>query len=426
MIDLVEYSYHAVGQGLFSTGALIKQGRIGPRFRWAYDCGTVSGQALITRGMDEIAWPNPGTLQFDLMAISHFDADHISGMADFLARFPVRMLLLPYATLAARLAVAFAQNVAPSDQAIRLFIDPIGFIRSLEGGDRIEQIVLVPPSGEEGPPPPILPEGPDEPGGPTAGEKRVLNVEIDLEKPGEELIAELLIAQDPVPPSVSVLSPGGRIRVAQVWEFVPYNNAELLTHDLSEFQAAVSEIRSDLLSVAASWQGNASPPSAVTAEVKKLKALYDREFGKTAKKRNLISLFLYSGPTFPLKKFRDVAMYTPHGFHGLRHRRVRRIAQLFTGDGYLDTPVRLDALTRYLAQERVGQIGIFQVMHHGARSNWHKGVADRLKPLLSVFSSDPARANTFHPHAEVLRDFWPYGAAQADLDRSVEVTIHLD
>jgi hypothetical protein len=53
-------------------------------------------------------------------------------------------------------------------------------------------------------------------------------------------------------------------------------------------------------------------------------------------------------------------------------------------------------------------------MHHGAEDNWHKGVAARITPLFSVFSSDPEHKKYKHPHAPVLRDFWRYGAVQVD------------
>ena len=99
---------------------------------------------------------------------------------------------------------------------------------------------------------------------------------------------------------------------------------------------------------------------------------------------------------------------------------------MFTGDGYLDSPARLDALVDYLSPQRVAQVGVFQVMHHGARGNWHQGVANRFAPLVSVFSSDPGRGATYHPHSEVLRDFWPYGPAQADKHSSVYISIHVD
>ena len=53
-------------------------------------------------------------------------------------------------------------------------------------------------------------------------------------------------------------------------------------------------------------------------------------------------------------------------------------------------------------------------MHHGAEGNWHEGVAAALAPAASLFSSDPANKKLGHPHAPVLRDFWPYCPVQVD------------
>lgn len=59
----------------------------------------------------------------------------------------------------------------------------------------------------------------------------------------------------------------------------------------------------------------------------------------------------------------------------------------------------------------------FQVMHHGSRRNWHQGLAAKIQPSISLFSSDPAHRRFKHPDGEVLRDFWPYGAVQIDRER---------
>jgi beta-lactamase superfamily II metal-dependent hydrolase len=53
-------------------------------------------------------------------------------------------------------------------------------------------------------------------------------------------------------------------------------------------------------------------------------------------------------------------------------------------------------------------------MHHGARANWHQGIANAIAPYFSVFSSDPEHRRYKHPHAEVVRDFWQFGAIQVD------------
>lgn len=57
-------------------------------------------------------------------------------------------------------------------------------------------------------------------------------------------------------------------------------------------------------------------------------------------------------------------------------------------------------------------------MHHGSKENWHVGLAGKLKPAVSIFSSDPnhkhGRAKEGHPHQQVLRDFWPWCPVRVD------------
>ena len=64
---------------------------------------------------------------------------------------------------------------------------------------------------------------------------------------------------------------------------------------------------------------------------------------------------------------------------------------------------------------------VFQVMHHGAENNWHSGIAAKLAPSASIFSSNPAHKKYRHPHAQVLRDFWSHFPIQVDK----EIGFHL-
>ena len=84
-----------------------------------------------------------------------------------------------------------------------------------------------------------------------------------------------------------------------------------------------------------------------------------------------------------------------------------------------------DTLSHYLDQRRAIRTCVLQVPHHGARANWHDGLAISSIPAISVFSSDP-RHSYGHPHAEVLRDFWAFRPVQVDQSAGLSVHIALE
>lgn len=422
-VDHIEYRYHAVGQGLFASGAIIEGGE-GPLLRWVYDCGTVSGKHLIDRELDQLPWlpwvctrrPKTG---IELVTISHFDADHISGFAILLSRYAVDTLLLPYMPLATRLILAFEQGIGADDRRFWLFIDPIGYITSLDGGKNIRRIVMVPPANGESAPPP--PEGPDEPP-PAEGAEPSFELNIDKDHLDAESLGDpTMNSPSGSGPSIYMLAPGGRLYIDQVWEFVPYNDGAAQPSDLIEFRNEVENQKFALSDAAAQMRNGSGTSTELKAALNRLKAIYDQHFGKGAKARNIISLFLYSGPLFETAEpYFDVDY--PSRLAGSSS--ADRMGQLFTGDGYLDNSVRLDAMANHFGRVRLDRVGIFQVMHHGAAKNWHDGVAERIKPDVSVFCSEPLRTNPGHPHAEVLRNFWPYGAVRVDCDRGLSIKFY--
>lgn len=195
---------------------------------------------------------------------------------------------------------------------------------------------------------------------------------------------------------------------------MPYNDASLAVKVSKRFKARVEKLRHALLSE--------SNPDDKTLALYGLKKAYIKTFGFGSEERNVISLFLYTGPLNLSLDSSYVKSYKRRG-HFYEHRVGSRHyidtplgAVLYTGDGYLNNQVRFDALYEHLGEERTGLIHVLQVMHHGSRSNWFPGIAAKIGPQYSVFCSDPAHRGYKHPHAEVLRDFWSFGPTQIDKD----------
>ena len=218
--------------------------------------------------------------------------------------------------------------------------------------------------------------------------------------------------------NVELLCSGEVIQIQGLWEFVPYNAPRSPVP--SQFKVKVRNLRERLL-------GASDEPGRSNA-LKALKSTYDKEFGAGSEARNRISLFLYSGPIysswvetkvlsgkacartrFPLRYpcYYRVHPEAPGIFAG-------KCSVLYSGDGYLSEAREFDDLNRLLGQPRMKSLGVFQVNHHGAMGNWHQGLAQKLSPGFSIFCSDPMRGQTYHPDAEVLRDFWPYLPVQVN------------
>ena len=401
------YRFHSVGQGLFATGDLgqFKHGhRVSDpsliNFSWVYDCGTTSSQSLIDKALHQYDYDTGPSHRLGLVVLSHFDKDHISGVVRLLQRYHVDVLLLPYVPLHQRLLVALVEGEAADSPTMRFLLDPVSFFGGADVRG-VERIVFVPPSGGSVPPS----EGNPDP--------RPLPDKWELQFNTTEAVKSgQASSADPLA-SATLLAPGTSLRLANIWEFVPYNDATLSYAPDEVFLEAAQTQGLKLL--------HATSDSDRDAALKSLKATYDAQFGSGSKPRNEISLCLYAGPAASQRRCSWQARYSGGGW--MRSGKLSGGAVLYTGDGYLDVPARLQALVQYLGPERVDGVSVFQVMHHGAQKNWHAGVAKTIDPALSVFSSDPNHQAFGHPHAQVLRDFWQHGPVQVDLSRRAGVLV---
>ncbi|MPR05338.1 hypothetical protein F0169_26650 [Pseudomonas sp. MAFF 212408] len=386
---------------------------------------------------DEISSTDDVRPYLDLVVISHFDRDHISGIIRLLERFDVGDLLLPYVPLWKRLAIAFQLNERPRSSLTRFLLDPIEFISRLSGSS-VKRILYTlsaePPldgavSEARGP---VSPDGarvtettrPSPHDQTEEGEGTNLNIRIqkhvfsDSDITQEKLVdSEDLNRHSVSGIEVEYLAVGSALVVANRWEFVPYNDAKLASLATAAFRKEVERLRNDLLLT--------SERRVREQAFQDLKNYYDITLGRSNESRNVISLFMYAGPmSSSLDRCRSRS-YVEISTEGGRYLRNclgiedRWGGVLYTGDGYIDNDRRLLSLQSYLTSNRFSRIYILQVMHHGAEDNWYKNLAKKIKPSFSVFSSDPGHGGYKHPHAAVLRDFWPYGPLQVNKQTTV-------
>lgn len=388
-----ERNFHPVGQGLFASGQF--EYNNSQPFRWVYDCGTESDAPRLKDQLDELcgACGDVEKPVLNLLAISHFDRDHVSGIPELLKRFQVHTILLPFMPLWQSVAAAL-QNGADKDEAIlEYFVDPITYFARQDNA-QIRQIIFVKPSSGKC-------NSPID----SDNFKDIEGLQFEAEAAGESEAPERSINSHARRKfQVFHLKKNTRLLAGPGWEFVPYNDLKAGPPITPAFVKAVTKEKVALL----------SGPCNVDRRdaIRRLRRIYDKHFGHSAMRRNIISLFLYAGPTADADCFPP---YTTSHFHNSFYPAWRRqychscCATLYTGDGYLNTRSRLNALTTFLGGERVDRIGCLQVMHHGSKTNWHEGVAAALRPCVSVFSCDPEYKSYKHPHGPVTRDFLPYG-----------------
>lgn len=420
MDGTVDLLFYPVGQGLFSSGAVSLDGRAGP-FCWVYDCGSSSSASAvrIERSLSLLARELGPRREVDLLVLSHFDSDHIGGIVKLLGRFRVGTLVIPFVPLWHRLVIHFGRSTYVSKRVARFHLDPIGSLRAL-AGDSIGRIVVVPPSGGDGPP--------------QDGDVQVIIApprgEPDRRDPDQDSQVEGLRASQQLQEfhdeddaetgshaPVYKLPPGGRFTLRR-WEFVPYNDASTKALASPEFVAHAESRRRALLSAGSEEMRRDA--------LKALKRHYESTF-TTSKNRNLISLFLFAGATH---RSRDAHCHRCELSGGSSSRdfdwpcttRHAGPGVLYTGDGYLNNPARWNSLARYLGPKRIASLLAFQVMHHGARGNWYPGLASQVGAPFSVFTADPAHKGYGHPHAEVRDDFDRASCAKLVNDRGFRLS----
>lgn len=407
-----------VGQGAFIRGqveffvaASDSSGSIAP-LRWIYDCGTESREDSIDASVDDlgVSWPKGSEL--DVLVVSHFDKDHISGLPTLLSRYRFKRIFMPQLPRLVRLLAVLEgiEAVAPNrmSQLLAIADDPISYVRE-HGGDQT-QIVLVDaaegkqqPEGEEE----IPPVGAD-----------------DLDSLREEaVIAEQTHGSTSTHRVVNIAS-GQPVLLNAMWELVPYIDSEVKKVLLSFCAADNASVKVLLAIVVALAETpvivtpNGKPDVKASKALKKklkesIKNLRDavyisiqkklqvQSFGKappkvTSKHKNSISLMAYMGPLFSGQPPRacthveiGVGMDGTEWSKNRSHEWQDGLGILLTGDSDLSKTAAILRLSAHLGPRRLHSLGILQVPHHGSKNNFIQFGATILPAAYSFINANP-------------------------------------
>ena len=387
-MPILQCEFWNVGQGLFSSGRIQMGDALA--FHWVYDCGTSSSQKLIQNAVNKYNF-DKNHRNIDLLVLSHFDKDHISGVKELLKNGrKIKRWVVPYYPLWQRLVIASFLDIQPDDEEWGFYQNPIQYFKTYFAEELKKTKFL------------LLPEKENE-----------SEISISLE-PSDfddvlsfETTEKLSDEFDNLGQNVHWLNPDKALLLRkgeEQFEFVlynvPFNLLAKVPTNLTAFQKQVKQIIQ-------SHQSNSTDPTPA------LKTLYTFAFGNGNKHKNIISQYLYIR-NIKLSSFWgmgnnhifDVSIDNENEIAVIPKDKTKN-AILYTGDAFLNDLPLLTDLTQSLGAERMARIYCLQVPHHGSKHNWQQGLANIFSPCISVFSADSQRRNG-HPHGEVLKDFSTY------------------
>lgn len=359
-----------VGQGLFSSGKIALPNN--HEFVWVYDCGSISKSPLhLSRAISTMKniYTSP---QIDLLAISHFDQDHINGLAQLLQNRSVKTLWLPYYPLYQRLIIANALALnKDSDDLIECYISPIQYFSKKYN---IEKILLVSDNSHND------------------NKEALINMELSLVEDKNISVSFFDMQKDSTYFNV---------------EFVPYNVPfNFIKRNLKQVNLSESHINALL---------NNNTQN-ISQKFNNIKKYYYQTLNIQGKNqsiyRNRLSLYLYIGTLTPAY-FNSITYYQGNQYNFLfteNHKNPLaspskiKDSILYCGDGAIEIDKRLQHLVSTLTPQRIERIACLQVPHHGSRHNWKPKLSrSYIQPNISVFCADPY-AKYKHPHPDVVFD----------------------
>ncbi|MBS1712966.1 MAG: MBL fold metallo-hydrolase [Armatimonadetes bacterium] len=388
--------FHPVGQGLFYSAHFCSG--TDRRFTYVFDCGTLSKQAWLAREIKGLGVPLNGD-RIDLLCISHFDRDHVSGVRRILADHGTRVIVMPYMSLAERLALAVEDDAA--DDYLEFLIDPAGALVGAEGDST--QVIFIAAGPDPSDPPSTDRDDPDR----HSNEGDNYSFEPDLPEGDPSSEADSPLSSPQLKGRIRICTHDQPINLRGLWEFVFYNENRPdvnLTHLEKQILALIAKHKD----ARGKFQSADFLPQ--------VRKLYESTFGTGGRNANRISLVLFSGP----QGRRQLDWRRHHPFeiecywclaerlHCLHpddqvHARGHLIAgSLLTGDIFFDKPGAVLAAQRHFTRRRWNRIETLQVPHHGSSHSWHSGAADLFSHSVSVVSA--ASTNRKHPGKLVIED----------------------
>jgi len=411
-----QYRFHAAGQGIFASGT-VAASNDNRDFNWVFDCGSTTPVAVLKPAIS--SYKRRIGDHIDLLCISHFDNDHVSGLADLLEDTNIGTVVIPYCWFVERLAIgAIGDHVR--DDYYDFIADPVSFV--LKRAVTVNSVLIV------GAPLPDSSNGDQNSPFPTGSPDRNSRWHLKFERFFQATSrtvgpAAMKLAKDKktaILTTVSEVSATLSNATAPAgWEFMFFHKP--IDRDTR------TRIDTRIRSLMKIGTNEAFPRSRIVgilkspAMRKQVRDIYEHEL-KRPESVNSTSLCVYTGPC--LNPTNQIRLGPPKydlgcpriptvgiaGFASLED----KCSILYTGDANFKVDVNRQQVRSFLTDERWAAIAILQIPHHGSRNNWKVGSAHEFSHQYSVFCAHEKHKKFKHPHKVVVDDLAGHGFVLAN------------
>ncbi len=380
MVNIANFKFHPVGQGLFYTGAINK-------IQFVFDLGSEK-ISLINKRIDEY-FNNRSHIH--LLIISHLHFDHVSGLKQLKDRgIKVDKVILPYLYPIERLIIYssspdrswYIDFLENPTEYLSVMAKEIIYIRR-------DDIDLYSDDIEGFPEKPISPENEEN------------KVHLILSNCDDKTLNQIKKFDSKIfNKKVSIFSDKGFISIGSLWKFKLFNYPlpgyklelfrrqikKLLQKDFLEFRSVVSEnVREHLVKI----------------------------YENLSKNLNITSLAIYHGPFNKsacwMSSYNSNLSEIEASHHEMIHsHKNASIGTLLLGDIKVNYVKKSSKLFKHFNSD-LENIRLVQLSHHGAENGWHRHLLSQLPNARSYIFSYGIKNKYGHPSWKVLKEILDVG-----------------
>jgi ribonuclease BN (tRNA processing enzyme) len=372
----VECCFHAVGQGMFYSAFFASEsGNSRENFSLVYDCGNKNNEKVLSDEIEkhkQILAPNSKKGKIDLLVLSHFHDDHISGLPKLFECFDVATVVIPY--YAPIHLFSYVSECKELNAFFEMFYaSPIQYLADCG----VKNIVVTgqPMEGDLENRNISFEENDHE------RERNINNMYFDIRSYASENVNDTLVLYYEAKDINGIKAHKDRLN----WEFTFFNK----TVDVSKMANL-----SHFIDGYKTNNGFLDIPSLIKNKefVRQLKS----EYKKCAVDLNSTSMMLYHGPSMNVDRhYEDTTLLTPISPFSFFCETYHKAGTLLTGD------IKFGDNEIASIERVVNEIQVFSVPHHGAKDSFDESIINAKTSIYYVISCGLTN-NYGHPAKSVI------------------------